>query len=233
MISRSTVQLRGAVRACEKKSVKSIARLGLGLQDDSNRLQRREYRVSHRSESTLILGGIGLALTASVGHYGLQAYTQWKESNEQSNVEQGEGKEATGEEGEGADSTMRSEDANTSSSSSSSSSDGGDKKAENKTKEGDSYFDSVMSDAFEEFGMGNWKETKQSFFAKNFYDGGFQDKMDKREAALILGVRESSTGDRIKERHRKIMLINHPDRGGSPLLTAKINEAKELLMKGK
>ena len=28
-----------------------------------------------------------------------------------------------------------------------------------------------------------------TWFAKNFYDGGFEDKMTKREAALILGVR--------------------------------------------
>ncbi len=72
-----------------------------------------------------------------------------------------------------------------------------------------------------------------SWFAKNFYDGGFEDKMSKREAALILGVRESATAERIKEAHRKILLLNHPDRGGSAHLAAKINEAKELLMKGK
>lgn len=55
--------------------------------------------------------------------------------------------------------------------------------------------------------------------------------MTKREAALILGVRETANKDRILERYRTLMKINHPDRGGSPLLSLKINEAKGLLVK--
>ena len=57
--------------------------------------------------------------------------------------------------------------------------------------------------------------------------------MSRREAALILGVRESSSAERIKEAHRRILLLNHPDRGGSAYMAAKINEAKDLLLKGK
>ena len=66
-----------------------------------------------------------------------------------------------------------------------------------------------------------------------YYEGGFEETMTKREAALILGVRESSSAQRIKEAHRKIMILNHPDAGGSTYLSGKINEAKELLLKGK
>lgn len=71
------------------------------------------------------------------------------------------------------------------------------------------------------------------WFSKNFYDGGFEEKMSKREAALILGVRESASVERIKEAHRRVMLLNHPDKGGSAYLTAKVNEAKDLLLKGR
>lgn len=72
-----------------------------------------------------------------------------------------------------------------------------------------------------------------TLFARNYYDGGFEEKMTRREAALILGVRESATADRIKDQHRKVLLLNHPDKGGSAYLSSKINEAKDLLMKTK
>ncbi|KAI9221384.1 hypothetical protein BC828DRAFT_404978 [Blastocladiella britannica] len=66
----------------------------------------------------------------------------------------------------------------------------------------------------------------------HFARGGFEPKMSRREAASILGLREHNIQlSKLKEHHRKVMLLNHPDRGGSPFVASKINEAKDMLEK--
>ncbi|KAL0441170.1 UNVERIFIED_CONTAM: Mitochondrial import inner membrane translocase subunit TIM14-3 [Sesamum radiatum] len=67
--------------------------------------------------------------------------------------------------------------------------------------------------------------------ARKFYPGGFEQVMTRREAALILGVREHTVVEKIREAHRRVMVANHPDAGGSHYLASKINEAKDVLLK--
>ncbi|PSK60197.1 hypothetical protein C1H76_9089 [Elsinoe australis] len=65
-----------------------------------------------------------------------------------------------------------------------------------------------------------------------FYKGGFDQKMTRKEATLILETSDRGlTKEVIRKRHRQLMLLNHPDRGGSPYLATKVNEAKEFLEK--
>jgi DnaJ family protein C protein 19 len=80
--------------------------------------------------------------------------------------------------------------------------------------------------AMKQSGIGQLSSSK-------YLRGGFEQQMSTREAFQILGLKESSTTKDIKKAHRTLMLQNHPDRGGSPFLASKVNEAKELLDKKK
>ncbi|XP_069689661.1 mitochondrial import inner membrane translocase subunit TIM14 [Periplaneta americana] len=86
-----------------------------------------------------------------------------------------------------------------------------------------------MSEAMKSFP----KLDSASFANSKYYKGGFEPKMTRREASLILGISPTASKTKVKEAHKRIMALNHPDRGGSPLLAAKINEAKDILESGK
>ena len=149
-----------------------------------------------------------VAATAKAGQYAVQGYDEWKRASEE--AEQAAQKEKEERAAQGLDVDTGGEE---------------DKSAEKEQSQQAQKNDGKRENIFASF-------FNISVGAK-YYEGGFEEQMTRKEAALILGVRESSASKRIKEAHRKLLILNHPDTGGSTYMAGKINEAKELLLKGK
>lgn len=61
---------------------------------------------------------------------------------------------------------------------------------------------------------------------------GREQKMSRREAFDLLGLKEGASAQEIDLAWRKLMEKIHPDKGGNPALAARLNEARAIL-KGK
>jgi|TARA_B110000261_G_scaffold17791_1_gene17784 hypothetical protein len=72
---------------------------------------------------------------------------------------------------------------------------------------------------------GGKQESKDNYANRNFSE--FSDD----EAFKILGLDESASQEEVIKAHKRLMQRLHPDRGGSDYLAAKINTAKDQLIK--
>ncbi len=57
------------------------------------------------------------------------------------------------------------------------------------------------------------------------------EQMDRQQALDILGLENTAVKEDVIAAHRKLMQKMHPDRGGSTYLAARINEAKDFLVR--
>ncbi|MEA2824472.1 MAG: hypothetical protein QOF03_954 [Alphaproteobacteria bacterium] len=55
--------------------------------------------------------------------------------------------------------------------------------------------------------------------------------MSRAEALTVLGLQEGASDEEVRAAHRRLILQTHPDKGGTNYLAAKINEAKDVLMR--
>jgi hypothetical protein len=56
------------------------------------------------------------------------------------------------------------------------------------------------------------------------------DIFNRSNALEVLGLIDPVTDKQIRDAHRRLILANHPDKGGSTFLAAQINKAKEVLL---
>jgi DnaJ family protein C protein 19 len=54
--------------------------------------------------------------------------------------------------------------------------------------------------------------------------------MSRREASRILGVSEMASTEAIGTAYKKVIMMNHPDKGGSLFIATKINQAKDTML---
>lgn len=76
-----------------------------------------------------------------------------------------------------------------------------------------------------------WRENAQADAATGSRSSAPRGKMSDQEAYEILGLQAGAGRDDITRAHRSLMKKLHPDQGGTTYLAARVNEAKDTLLR--
>lgn len=77
----------------------------------------------------------------------------------------------------------------------------------------------------------SWREHAQGDAAAGRAQAPSGAKMSEEEAYQILGLEAGASANAISRAHRALMKKLHPDQGGSTYLAARVNEAKDVLLR--
>ncbi len=75
-----------------------------------------------------------------------------------------------------------------------------------------------------------WREQTQHRDGAGARSAG-NGKMSEEEACQILGIKRGASNEEISRAHRSLIKKLHPDHGGTTYLAARINEAKDVLLR--
>lgn len=87
-----------------------------------------------------------------------------------------------------------------------------------------------FEDLFEEMRRGEYGQQQKNERTGSYGRTTVGSGMSVIDAAKILGVPVSATQPQIKAAYRKLMMVHHPDKGGSGEFAARLNTARDIML---
>lgn len=89
----------------------------------------------------------------------------------------------------------------------------------------------AILDAYLDRRLTGWREDTEADVGAGEGASSGSGPMSEQEAYEVLGLATGASVSEIRSAHRRLMKTAHPDSGGSTFLAAKVNEAKDVLLR--